>query len=268
MIAHHGRHRLARLALLGMLLALTAGCGSSAVPAALVDETASPTTTATATPVATLAPTPRPSPSPERTPDPVPSVELDPAITAGSEPVLPEGAITAAAAAKHVNKVAIVCGKVVSATYAKTTKGKPTFLNLDKPYPKAIFTIVIWEEDRPAFSQAPEKELLNDWACIQGRVEKYQGVPQITSIGGDVMRPEAFVPWTKDELDCVRRGTGMGYGCETYLEVVIEIRAAEAELGQDMYYDVMDDLSDDYIDTYPDLLNDYTYDDPGWDLYP
>ena len=148
--------------------------------------------------------------------------------------------------------MAIVCGRVVTATYADTTTGKPTFLNLDKPYPNPILTIVIWQEDRPAFDGAPEEVFLNDWACIQGRVEKYSGVAQITSVGGDVMDPASFVLWTPDELECVKLGTKMGVGCETYLDVQIEIRATEAQMGQEMYEDVLDDLNNYYSDPYMD----------------
>ena len=51
-----------------------------------------------------------------------------------------EHTISAAEASKHVGEKATVCGVVASASYASRTKGQPTFLNLDKPYPDAIFT--------------------------------------------------------------------------------------------------------------------------------
>ncbi len=43
--------------------------------------------------------------------------------------------LTAKEAAEHVGEVATVCGKVASATYAARSRGRPTFLNLDEPYP-------------------------------------------------------------------------------------------------------------------------------------
>jgi hypothetical protein len=49
--------------------------------------------------------------------------------------------ITAAEAKDHVGEVRTVCGKVASARYAAQSKGQPTFLNLDEPYPKEVFTI-------------------------------------------------------------------------------------------------------------------------------
>jgi hypothetical protein len=41
--------------------------------------------------------------------------------------------LTTAEAKDHVGEQATVCGKVASARYAATSRGKPTFLNLDKP---------------------------------------------------------------------------------------------------------------------------------------
>jgi len=56
--------------------------------------------------------------------------------------------ITAAEAKDHVGVVRTVCGKVVKTHYAAKSKGEPTFLNLDEPYPKENFTILIWGSDR------------------------------------------------------------------------------------------------------------------------
>ena len=46
---------------------------------------------------------------------------------------------------------ATVCGIVASATFLSRSKGQPTFLNLDQPYPRQIFTAVIWGKDREYF---------------------------------------------------------------------------------------------------------------------
>jgi hypothetical protein len=46
-----------------------------------------------------------------------------------------------------VKNWATVCGKVVSTHYAKSSKGEPTFLNLDEAYPNEVFTILIWGPD-------------------------------------------------------------------------------------------------------------------------
>jgi hypothetical protein len=50
-------------------------------------------------------------------------------------PAFAQHHFTAAEAHAHIGETAMVCGEVVSTRYASSTKGHPTFLNLDKPYP-------------------------------------------------------------------------------------------------------------------------------------
>ena len=90
-----------------------------------------------------------------------------------------ESKIPASEAKNHMGETATVCGVVASARYADSAKGKPTFLNLDKPYPNAIFTAVIWEADRPKFGQ-PETELKDKRICVTGKIEEHRGTPEIT----------------------------------------------------------------------------------------
>src|SRR6476620_10630518 len=73
------------------------------------------------------------------------------------QPAFAQKRLTTAEAREHIGEVATVCGTVVSTRYAASTKGKPTFLNLDKPYPNQVFTIVIWGSDRDKFGR-PEVE--------------------------------------------------------------------------------------------------------------
>ena len=56
--------------------------------------------------------------------------------------------ITAGEAKDHVGETETVCGKVVSTHYATGSKAQPTFLNLNEPYPKETFTILIWQRSR------------------------------------------------------------------------------------------------------------------------
>jgi hypothetical protein len=86
--------------------------------------------------------------------------------------------ITAAEAKDHVGDRATVCGKVASTHYAKSAKGEPTFLNLDEPYPKEVFTILIWGSDRGKFG-APESEYKGLRVCVTGKITSYRGVPEI-----------------------------------------------------------------------------------------
>ena len=86
--------------------------------------------------------------------------------------------LTSAEAKNHVGERATVCGKVVSAHYAAKTKGSPTFLNLDEPYPKQIFTILIWGSDRAKFGN-PETEYANKKVCVRGLIKDYKSGTEI-----------------------------------------------------------------------------------------
>jgi hypothetical protein len=92
--------------------------------------------------------------------------------------VLADQSIPATEAAKHVGEKATVCGVVASASYASHSKGQPTFLNLDKPYPNAIFTALIWGDDRSKFDQ-PEVKLRDKRICTTGTITLYRDVPEI-----------------------------------------------------------------------------------------
>jgi hypothetical protein len=86
--------------------------------------------------------------------------------------------ITAIEAKDHVGEQATVCGKVASTRYAATTRGKPTFLNLDKPYPNQIFTLLIWGENREKFGM-PEEKYRDKQVCVTGKITEYRGAPEI-----------------------------------------------------------------------------------------
>ena len=86
--------------------------------------------------------------------------------------------LTTAEAKDHIGEQATVCGKVASARYAATTRGKPTFLNLDKPYPSQVFTILIWGDNRAKFGTLEEK-YREKQVCVTGRITEYRGAPEI-----------------------------------------------------------------------------------------
>ena len=88
-------------------------------------------------------------------------------------------AIRAVDAEKYVGQKATVCGIVASATFASRTKGQPTFLNLDQPYPRQVFTVVIWGNDRGQFDPPPELAFKGKQICVTGLVESYRGKPEI-----------------------------------------------------------------------------------------
>jgi len=90
------------------------------------------------------------------------------------------GTITAAEAKDHVGEHATVCGQVASTHFAARSRGTPTFLNLDKPYPNQIFTIVIWGSDRPKFGD-PEQTYQGKRVCVIGTISSFRGVAEVVA---------------------------------------------------------------------------------------
>jgi DNA/RNA endonuclease YhcR with UshA esterase domain len=95
-------------------------------------------------------------------------------------PAFSQKKLSATEAKDHIGETATVCGSVVSTRYAASTKGQPTFLNLDKPYPNQIFTVVIWGSNRRKFGE-PEVEFRGKRICVGGKIAEYRGVPQIVA---------------------------------------------------------------------------------------
>jgi hypothetical protein len=52
--------------------------------------------------------------------------------------------LTTAEAAHHVGDTATVCGDIAGEHTATSSHSTPTFINLDKPYPHQVFTLLIW----------------------------------------------------------------------------------------------------------------------------
>jgi len=101
-----------------------------------------------------------------------------------SIPCFAQQKLSAREAKDHVGEKATVCGTVASEHFAASTKGQPTFINLDEPYPKQIFTVLIWGSDRPAFGKIPTK------LCVTGTISSYRGVPEIIARTPSQIRPE------------------------------------------------------------------------------
>ena len=88
--------------------------------------------------------------------------------------------ISTSEAGKHIGENATVCGQVASAHFAATTRGRPTFLNLDQPYPNQVFTVLIWGSDRNTFG-VPEVTYRDKRICAKGTISSYKGVPEIVA---------------------------------------------------------------------------------------
>jgi exonuclease VII large subunit len=88
--------------------------------------------------------------------------------------------ISPAEAKNHIRETVKVCGKVAGERTATNSKGSPTFINLDAPFPNQVFTIVIWEEDRQEVGTLPRE---GSRVCVTGKIQTYKGVPEIVARG-------------------------------------------------------------------------------------
>lgn len=82
-------------------------------------------------------------------------------------------------AAKYAGKKATVCGQVTSTNYAEGSKGRPTYLNLDRAYPNQKFNAIILGENRDKFSKPPEVDYAGKKICVTGTVGVAGGVAEI-----------------------------------------------------------------------------------------
>jgi DNA/RNA endonuclease YhcR with UshA esterase domain len=96
------------------------------------------------------------------------------------QPALAQKRVSASEAKDHIGEVATVCGEVVGTHYAASTKGQPTFLNLDKPYPNPVFTVLIWGSNRSKFG-TPDNDYKGKRICATGKITEYRGGPEIVA---------------------------------------------------------------------------------------
>lgn len=69
-----------------------------------------------------------------------------------------------------------MCGKVVGEKTATSSRGEPTFINLDAAYSNRVFTILVWGDDRKNIGELPH---VGAHVCAFGEIEDYRGVPEI-----------------------------------------------------------------------------------------
>ena len=79
----------------------------------------------------------------------------------------------------YIGEECTICGTIVSTKYNINGKSNPTYITFDKKYPYTPFYVLILEKDRINFSYSPEKELLNKQICVKGKVNTYNGTPNI-----------------------------------------------------------------------------------------
>jgi len=116
------------------------------------------------------------------TPTPEPATIPPEEISPGEVPegIIPSQAIPWDEAKNHISERTTVYGPVVDTHWASGSKGKPTFLNIGKPYPDPDrFTVVIWIDYRANFPQAPEVYYLGKTIYVAGLIQEYDNIPQI-----------------------------------------------------------------------------------------
>jgi hypothetical protein len=94
------------------------------------------------------------------------------ATLAGAAELRPEDAV------RHSGETATVCGVVASAMFEANVQDQPTLLDLGEPSPHAVFTAVIYGNNRPKFG-TPETSLRGQRICVTGQVSDYGGKPEI-----------------------------------------------------------------------------------------
>jgi hypothetical protein len=101
-------------------------------------------------------------------------------VLLASSLLLAQKSLTTAQAKDHIGEHATVCGRVVSTRYAQSSRGNPTFLNFDQPYPSQVFTMLIWGSDRTKFDE-PETKYRERQICVTGKITEYRGTPEIVA---------------------------------------------------------------------------------------
>lgn len=101
-----------------------------------------------------------------------------------ADTISPEDAIS------HIGQQGTVCGNVASTHFSSRSKGQPTFINLNRPYPTQIFTVLIWGSDRSNFPGAPENYYKDKKICVSGKIQQYRGTPEIVVKNANQIREE------------------------------------------------------------------------------
>lgn len=82
-------------------------------------------------------------------------------------------------AEQHVGETDTVCGEVAEVHYAARSRGRPTFLDFDQPYPDQDFVVVVWGRDAARFGNLTAYDGKD--VCASGLIQAYRGVPEIVA---------------------------------------------------------------------------------------
>src|SRR5262245_18162111 len=94
------------------------------------------------------------------------------ASSVDAEDLRPEEAV------RHIGEAATVCGVVASAQFEANVQDQPTLLDLGELFPHAIFTTIIYGDNRSKFG-TPETALRGKRICVTGPISDYRGKPEL-----------------------------------------------------------------------------------------
>lgn len=101
----------------------------------------------------------------------------------------PQVCVPAEQAPRYYGKEVWVCGVVASVSRLAYNR---VFLNFGRPYPNQIFTVMIHERHIAAFDSkfGPrwENRLVGQTVCVFGKVEEYQGKPEVLPASPEQLR--------------------------------------------------------------------------------
>jgi TonB family protein len=80
---------------------------------------------------------------------------------------------------KHIGDSVRFCSKVYNSRFFESSANKPTLLDVNNSFGNQSVNLVIWEQDRKNFANAPESLYLKKDICVSGVVELYNNAPQI-----------------------------------------------------------------------------------------
>lgn len=97
----------------------------------------------------------------------------------------------------HVGDSVKLKALIYGGKYLQNVKGSPTFLNVGGQYPNELLTLVIWNNTRREFIQAPEDIYNHKMAWITGKVILYKDRPEIVISNPDQIKEVIEAPAQK-----------------------------------------------------------------------
>ncbi|TDH17804.1 hypothetical protein EXU57_24755 [Segetibacter sp. 3557_3] len=82
-------------------------------------------------------------------------------------------------AAQRIGDTISTCGKIYSVRYIERGNTRLTLLSMGNTFPNQLLTVVIPVDVRKKLNYKPEDSLNNQQICVTGKIEEFQGKPQV-----------------------------------------------------------------------------------------